>query len=115
MSMSSQQVRLPDSLSRTWTFFPLPVDLVTDLRPVPAGPIDTPLMHAALEAGGTSDEVLDSVPLHRFGEPEEVAGVIAFLLSKEASYITVSFSGSCPRLGERIKRKLMIRLTSRER
>ena len=31
---------------------------------------------------------LDSIPMHRFGEPYEAANAIAFLLSEDASYIT---------------------------
>ena len=34
------------------------------------------------------DELLDSIPLGRFGLPVEIAGVVAFLLSPESSYIT---------------------------
>ncbi|HEX7814837.1 SDR family oxidoreductase [Dyella sp.] len=34
------------------------------------------------------DEVLDRTPLHRIGEPEEVAAAIAFLCLPAASYIT---------------------------
>jgi NAD(P)-dependent dehydrogenase (short-subunit alcohol dehydrogenase family) len=31
---------------------------------------------------------VDRTPQRRYGEPEEVAAAIAFLLSKDASYIT---------------------------
>jgi NAD(P)-dependent dehydrogenase (short-subunit alcohol dehydrogenase family) len=31
---------------------------------------------------------LERIALHRIGEPEEMASVIAFLLSDEASYVT---------------------------
>lgn len=34
------------------------------------------------------DEILSEIPLKRFGEPEEVARVVAFLASDHASYIT---------------------------
>jgi NAD(P)-dependent dehydrogenase (short-subunit alcohol dehydrogenase family) len=30
----------------------------------------------------------DRIALHRIGEPEELAGAIAFMLSEDASYIT---------------------------
>jgi glucose 1-dehydrogenase/3-oxoacyl-[acyl-carrier protein] reductase len=32
--------------------------------------------------------VLDQIPLHRAGQPEEIAKVVAFLLSEDASYLT---------------------------
>ncbi len=33
-------------------------------------------------------KIMESIPLGRFGNPEDVAGVVAFLLSEDASYIT---------------------------
>ncbi|MEV5147550.1 glucose 1-dehydrogenase [Streptomyces sp. NPDC052727] len=59
---------------------------------VSPGPIETPIYDkTALSAEGIQehiDRVLQQVPLHRFGKPEEVAATVAFLASEEANFIT---------------------------
>ncbi|KAL8672503.1 MAG: hypothetical protein Q9168_003041 [Polycauliona sp. 1 TL-2023] len=55
------------------------------------GPIDTPMMDGLVGPVGISDNskyIINTVPLHRYGKPEEVAKLIAFLLSEESSYIS---------------------------
>ena len=51
---------------------------------VAPGVIDTE-MAASLEF---PDEVKKAIPMRRFGTPEEVAGVVAFLFRDEAAYVT---------------------------
>jgi 3-oxoacyl-[acyl-carrier protein] reductase len=48
----------------------------------------TPMNHWWLEDASARAEALKAVPLGRVAEPEEVAAVIAFLASDEASYVT---------------------------
>ena len=57
--------------------------LVNALAP---GIIDSPMPRHIIAARGP--ELLAEIPLGRFGQPREVATVIRFLLSDEASYIT---------------------------
>jgi NAD(P)-dependent dehydrogenase (short-subunit alcohol dehydrogenase family) len=56
------------------------------------GVIVTGLMKNLQEAVGGSEEVMAAmramVPLHRFGDPAEVAGLVTYLLSDDASYVT---------------------------
>lgn len=51
---------------------------------VAPGVIDTE-MAASIEF---QDEVKKAIPMRRFGKPEEVAGVVAFLFREEAAYVT---------------------------
>jgi len=59
---------------------------------VAPGPIVTPIFDRTGLPKEAIDEfakeLLAKVPMKRFGQPEEVAGVVAFLASQDASYIT---------------------------
>ncbi|TKA53968.1 hypothetical protein B0A53_03247 [Rhodotorula sp. CCFEE 5036] len=57
---------------------------------VAPGAIETPYLQSVLDSlgGDEATSVLEAVPMRRYGQPEEVARAIAFLLSQEASYIT---------------------------
>ncbi|MCL4104114.1 UNVERIFIED_CONTAM: hypothetical protein GTU68_034976 [Idotea baltica] len=50
---------------------------------VAPGLIETEMLHDL-----PLDKVRDTIPMRRLGQPEEVAAVVKFLLSEEASYIT---------------------------
>jgi NAD(P)-dependent dehydrogenase (short-subunit alcohol dehydrogenase family) len=48
----------------------------------------TPMTEAARSDHNRYEEIKSKIPLGRFGEAEEVAQVIVFLLSNSASFIT---------------------------
>jgi NAD(P)-dependent dehydrogenase (short-subunit alcohol dehydrogenase family) len=55
---------------------------------VAPGPIETPIFEKTGLPMEAFDEFKNMVPMKRFGQPEEVASVVAFLASQDASYIT---------------------------
>lgn len=70
-------------------------DLSVELAPlnitvnnIAPGAIATPINKSLLANKPELDALLNNIPLHRMGTPEDVAGVAAFLLSEDASYIT---------------------------
>jgi len=68
------------------------VELGIRVNAVAPGPIQTPIFgRTGLPKEAVEEfakDVLSKVPMKRFGQPEEVAGVVAFLASSDASYIT---------------------------
>jgi NAD(P)-dependent dehydrogenase (short-subunit alcohol dehydrogenase family) len=58
------------------------------------GPIDTPMLRRSIERHEDSrayeQMIIDETPLHRVGNPEEIARVALFLFSDDSSYMTGS-------------------------
>lgn len=57
------------------------------MNSISPGYIDTPMYPAAALSEAEVAAVTDRVVARRFGRPEEIASVVAFLASAEASYI----------------------------
>ena len=55
---------------------------------VAPGAIETPINQKLLNDPKLLNPLLENIPLHRLGKPEDVAGVVAFLASSDADYIT---------------------------
>jgi glucose 1-dehydrogenase len=55
---------------------------------VAPGAIQTPINEKLLNDPKLLDPLLANIPLHRLGQPSDVAGVVAFLASPDADYIT---------------------------
>jgi NAD(P)-dependent dehydrogenase (short-subunit alcohol dehydrogenase family) len=76
-----------NSLTRTWAL-ELAERGIT-VNSIAPGPIDTQLFRVNAPAGSEAErQFLSMIPMRRPGTPDEIAGVIAFLLSDDASYIT---------------------------
>jgi 2-hydroxycyclohexanecarboxyl-CoA dehydrogenase len=66
------------------------------LNVVSPGPSDTPLFARFDESGKLAGALARAIPMRRLGQPEDYPGIIAFLISDDASFITgqtVSVSG----------------------
>jgi glucose 1-dehydrogenase len=72
-------------------------NLATELAPlnirinnIAPGAIATPINQTLLKTPELLDKVLKNIPERRMGKPEDVAAVLAFIASDEASYVTGS-------------------------
>lgn len=62
------------------------------INAVSPGPTDTPMLAAMRESTPRGEKWLEavarSIPLKRLGQPEDIAGMVAFLVGDDAGYIT---------------------------
>ncbi len=70
-------------------------DLAIELAPfgitinsIAPGAIETPINSKLLHDPAKLKALLDNIPLNRLGKPKDVAGIVAFLASSDADYIT---------------------------
>lgn len=52
------------------------------------GPIDTPLLQKSFLDEGAAERCANRIPLRRIGRPEDIANMVAFLVSNNAGFIT---------------------------
>ncbi|RZL41884.1 MAG: SDR family oxidoreductase, partial [Pedobacter sp.] len=57
---------------------------------VAPGAIETPINKSLLANKKKLNKVLENIPLKRLGKPEDVAGIVSFLASSDADYVTGS-------------------------
>src|SRR5919199_1274580 len=70
------------------------------------GPTDTPILRGFLGEGEAGQKVYDAlvraIPMKRVGQPDDIPGIVAFLASEEAAFITgqvISVSGGLTMAG----------------
>ncbi|MTD17274.1 SDR family oxidoreductase [Nakamurella sp. YIM 132087] len=63
-------------------------DLGIRVNTICPGPIETSMVHGSSFADVDQDAYLASIPLRRRGRPEEVAGMVRYLLGPDAGYVT---------------------------
>jgi NAD(P)-dependent dehydrogenase (short-subunit alcohol dehydrogenase family) len=92
MSVYSASKAAVLALTRSWA-----QELAADgirVNAVSPGPVETPIFDAAKlgiseqQLGAMGEGILAMVPLKRFGKPEEVAAVIAFLAARSTTFVT---------------------------
>ena len=78
----------------------------TTVNVVCPGPTDTPILRGFLGEGEAGQKVYDAlvraIPMKRVGQPDDIPGVVAFLASDEAAFITgqvLSVSGGLTMAG----------------
>ena len=52
------------------------------------GTIQTPLLDSVIKDTAFRSKVLSRTPIGRFGQPDEIAAIVAWLASEESSYVT---------------------------
>lgn len=75
-------IQLTRNLACEWARVPIRVNAVAPWY------INTPLAKPVLDVEAYRSAVIDRTPAGRIGEPEEVAGAVAFLCMRASSYIT---------------------------
>jgi 3-oxoacyl-[acyl-carrier protein] reductase len=74
-------------LTKTWALELAPYQITVNT--ISPGPVETELFRKTRPIGSEAEkQVLEAIPLGRLGQPKEIASIIKFILSEDASFIT---------------------------